>query len=500
VEWVLGTAFLIVVLVVSVALHEFGHFIPARLFKVPVSQFMVGFGRTIWSRRVGDTEFGFKWLPLGGYVRLIGMYPPTPSPKAAKTGWRRNLADAARELTTEQIAELARQSDRAAAHDADQPVPAASGDLPPVASPGQPGPAEQFDRAAQLEPATDAGPAAPPAADAGPAAQPASRPSPPPPSPQAMREISARAFYNLSAPRKLVVMLGGPMMNLILALILTGIAISTIGLYGASTTVDAVSQCLVAADDGSCEAPSPAAVAGVQAGDQLVAWNGERLDSWEDVVAAVTGSAETPATLTVDRDGRRLDLSVEPVTVLSETGQTRAVIGVSSRHSFAPASLLDAPAMVWDQVTASAKLYASLPVAVWETLVDMVEGRERALDSPVSMVGVARIAGEAADPDFAGDADEPWKLRWAFWLQLAASVNIALWLFNLLPLLPLDGGHIVNAVYEGGRRQVARWRGKPDPGNADSARLMPLSYAVIAVLILMTVVLLTADLVNPPEF
>ena len=100
-------------------------------------------------------------------------------------------------------------------------------------------------------------------------------------------------------------------------------------------------------------------------------------------------------------------------------------------------------------------------VGVWEAAFG---GEERDPEGPIGVVGVSRIGGEIASFD---EVPLSWKV--ADFLNLLASLNMALFLFNLLPLLPLDGGHIAGALYEGGRRQVARIRGRPDPGPVDVA-------------------------------
>ena len=82
-------------------------------------------------------------------------------------------------------------------------------------------------------------------------------------------------------------------------------------------------------------------------------------------------------------------------------------------------------------------------------------------------------------------------------LTLLASLNMALFLFNLIPLLPLDGGHVAGALYEGGRRQIAKRRGLPDPGPVDVARLLPVAYSVAVLLIAFSGLLIYADIVNP---
>ena len=110
---------------------------------------------------------------------------------------------------------------------------------------------------------------------------------------------------------------------------------------------------------------------------------------------------------------------------------------------------------------------------------------------PVSVLGVGRFSVEVAQ----GQSTWSWKL--ANWLTLLAGLNMALFFFNLIPLLPLDGGHVAGALYEGGRRQVAKARGRPDPGPVDVARMLPLAYTVAFLLISMSVLLIYADVVNP---
>ena len=109
-DWliVLGILAFAVGLLVSIALHEIGHLVPAKLFGIKVTQYMVGFGRTVWSRRHGETEYGYKAIPLGGYVRMIGMVPPEPGDdprrlRKASTGPFQALVEDARRVAKEEI-------------------------------------------------------------------------------------------------------------------------------------------------------------------------------------------------------------------------------------------------------------------------------------------------------------------------------------------------------------------------------------------------------------
>ena len=80
---------------------------------------------------------------------------------------------------------------------------------------------------------------------------------------------------------------------------------------------------------------------------------------------------------------------------------------------------------------------------------------------------------------------------------LLGSVNLFVALFNFIPLLPLDGGHIAGALYEALRRAWAKLRHRPDPGFVDTARMLPIAYAVGAVIMISGVVLILADLIDP---
>jgi membrane-associated protease RseP (regulator of RpoE activity) len=147
---------------------------------------------------------------------------------------------------------------------------------------------------------------------------------------------------------------------------------------------------------------------------------------------------------------------------------------------------------MWDLTTRSVVALVSLPVRLYELVSDtLIGGQERSADSPVSVVGASRLGGDIAA------MDEPLRAKAATFLGLIASLNLFLFLFNLIPILPLDGGHVAGALYEAVRRRLARWRGRPDPGPVDIARLMPVAYVASGALLLMGVIVIWADLVKP---
>jgi membrane-associated protease RseP (regulator of RpoE activity) len=136
----------------------------------------------------------------------------------------------------------------------------------------------------------------------------------------------------------------------------------------------------------------------------------------------------------------------------------------------------------------------TLPVKIWHVGLAVVGLEERDPEGPMSLVGGGRLAGEATSSDVTTTTDKV-----AFMVSLIGGLNLFLGMFNFVPLLPLDGGHIAGALFEGIRRGWARLWGRPDPGYVDIARLLPIAYVMAGLMLLMSLVLITADLVVPVD-
>ncbi len=407
-------------IMVSIALHEVGHLVPAKLFGVKVTQYFIGFGKTLWSRTRGGTEYGLKAFPLGGYVRLVGMYPPAN--RNAKPGRLTRLADQARSYEYEEIT----------------------------------------------------------AADDG------------------------HLMYQKKTWQKIVIMLGGPMMNILLAfLIFLGINVFH-GTYASTLTVASVSECVVRADreDQTCQAgdpPTPAQAAGVQVGDRLVSFNGVALTDWTQMGDLIRDNRDEPATVVVERDGQELTLDTVDTVLnyvpdrLDPSKYVEAgFFGVSPTRELVHGGPVATVDQMWTMTKQSAVALASFPVRVYNVAADMITGQPRDENSPMSIVGASRVAGEIGTSDQLSAGDKV-----ATWMSLLGSVNLFVALLNLVPLLPLDGGHIAGAIYEWFKRRFARLFGREDPGPVDTARALPLTYLVGGFLLLGGVVLILADIISP---
>lgn len=488
-----GIAIVALGIALSIALHEIGHLLPAKLFKVRVTQYMVGFGPTLWSRRRGETEYGVKAIPLGGYVAMIGMYPPPdetgtlnhPS-EQNHPGEDRTAEDAARE-------DAARQDPYLREVGAQYGAPAAASVSAPGSVPTKTVRSQSTGIFQQLS--TEA------------------------------REVAAedlrpgdeeRMFYRLPTWKRIIIMLGGPAMNGLIALALTAGIISFHGTAQPNTTVAEVFECVVSADaaeagQSECtdaDPAGPAYEAGLRPGDQILAFNGESVDTWDELTALIRESADESSEVTYVRAGTETTTTLTPI--LTERpisdGLGRAqrdddgalitepvgFIGMGADQEMVQEPFWEAGPMVWGQSKAVGAVVANLPVRLYDVAVSTFTSAERDPDGPLSVVGVGRIAGELSAQE-----EIPLESRFASLISLVAGVNVALMVFNLIPLLPLDGGHVAGALYESLRRRLAKLLGRPDPGPFDISKLLPLTYVVAGMLLVMGVLLIYADIVNP---
>jgi membrane-associated protease RseP (regulator of RpoE activity) len=305
----------------------------------------------------------------------------------------------------------------------------------------------------------------------------------------------------------MIIMLGGPVMNLLLGVLLTVVALTGFGIYQSSLKIEAVSVCL---DNTSVQCPvseqTPAHVAGLKPGDEVVSVAGNKATDWAQIRDLLT--ATPTAEFEILRDGEVIKVTLTAVIqqrpqfdslgnpILDESGDIvsapQPFLGVFLAPERKPLPLVQSLEVSGSTIAQIGTLILRLPQEVVEVTAITFGGGERDPNGPISIVGIGQVAGEVAASDQAGFAD-----KLATGIQILGSLNFALFVFNMIPLLPLDGGHVAGGIYESIKRGLYRIAGKKDPGPADTALLMPLTYFVFIALLVVSALLITADLVNP---
>jgi membrane-associated protease RseP (regulator of RpoE activity) len=315
-----------------------------------------------------------------------------------------------------------------------------------------------------------------------------------------------RQFYRLTPGKKIIIMLGGPTMNLLIFLVITILLYGLIGAKQPSTTVASVSDCVVPATAQVQTCPAPGSPGYVKApangvlkpGDKIVAINGAPITKWSQSVSVIEQSAGKPLTITVERNGQSVPVTITPVETTkyaSATGtatKEAGFVGVGTKLEYQRLGPAQIGSVIWNQMTLGVdalKQFPSKMASLWGTV---FQGKPRDTQGAVGVVGLGRIGGQIADSSSIATLD-----KIAALFSLLAGVNLLLFFFNLLPLLPLDGGHVAGAVVEAARRGWARLRKRPRQIFVDVAQLVPVMYIVASVLIVFSVLVMYADIVKP---
>ena len=373
----LGILAFVIALLLSVMIHEFGHYLTAKHYGMKVSEFFLGFGARLWSKQRGETEFGIKAIPAGGYCKIEGMTP---------------------------------------------------GDQMPEGEEG-------------------------------------------------------RAFYKASSARKLIVLGAGSFLHFVLGYLLLFVLFAFVGTNQLLPTISEVVK------------GSAAQEAGLLAGDEVTAIDNKKVTSWYDDVQVIRNSQGKPLTLTIKRGADELQITASARSEVID-GEKRYVLGIINevglKRSNPITAIKNSATVTKSFLVESAKSLIKLPSKIPALWGQTVGGEKRDPNGLVGVVGVARVSGQAIGSEALSITE-----RLSTFILIIASLNIFVGLFNLLPILPLDGGHMAVAIADELRAFYARLRGRPRPAAIDVTLLTPITMVVFVILAALTVLLLVADIVNP---
>ena len=389
---IIGVLAFVVALLLSVMIHEAGHYLTAKKFGMKVTEFFLGFGQKLWSTQRGETEFGIKAIPAGGYCRIVGMSP------------REELSEADKD----------------------------------------------------------------------------------------------RAFVKAGVGQRLIVLGAGSFLHFVIGFVLLLTLFVSVGVTSVTSTVEKVSECIPQNTSEVCSTkstPSPAKNVGMLAGDKIIRVDGESYKDWSDVVAVIRASAGKELNITVERNGAPLDIAVTPAS-RDLGGKVIGVLGVVNKVgtiTYGPVdSVARAGKFTGEILQNSATSLISLPTKIPSLISQTFGGEKRDPEGLVGVVGVARVSGETANTKALTVRE-----KIATFILIIASLNLFVGMFNLLPLLPLDGGHMAVAIVDGARNFLARRRGLAKPAPFDVERLTPITMVVFVLMASLSILLLTADIFNP---
>jgi membrane-associated protease RseP (regulator of RpoE activity) len=390
VSYAIGVVAFSLALLLSVMLHEAGHFATAKFFGMKASRFFVGFGPTLWSFKRGETEYGIKAIPAGGFVKIEGM-------------------TALEELAPE-----------------DEP----------------------------------------------------------------------RAFWRQPAGQRTIVLVAGSVVHFILAIALV-FAVLAIGgkdpIRTVGMKVSDVPQCVTLVPTGVCKpgaAPAPA-LGRLKPGDVLLSVNGVASSpTGFNLIKAVRKSPSKPVRIDFLRAGvrRSVTLTPEPVVV---GDRVEGRIGIQDEVISKPVSVAGAVPRTFTLLGSFVKSTGGAIGGLPHEIAGIVKGDNRDPNGAASVVDVARVSGQISASG-ATTTDKVLSL-----LLLIAELNLFVGIFNLLPLLPLDGGHVAILAFEEARTRAYRLFGRRDPGRVDIMKVLPLTYAVVAAFVGLSLILLYAGIANP---